>query len=115
MGQSLFYILIWCFHEKSPMANSEICPDCKECIYLGMGVQKNMLNHIRKTQCHEIQQKKSKEAKCQPQMMLMASFFRKKEPVRPTVVPPTLVHIAPPKPPPSYSALPTGHSSTLSI
>ncbi len=47
--------------------------------------------------------------------MLMALFFRKKEPVCPTVVPPTLVHIAPPKPPPSYSALHTRESSTLSI
>ena len=100
---------------RSPQWTILRCPECKEHIYLGMGGQKNMLNHIGKTRCCEIQQKKSKEAKCQPQAMLMASFFWKKEPVCPTVVPPTLVHIAPPKPPPSYSALHTRESSTLSI
>src|SRR5258708_34607526 len=108
MGQLLFYILIWCFHEKSPTDNSEICPECKEHIYLGMGGQKNMLNHIGKTQCCEIQQKKSKEAKCQPQAMLMASFFRKKEPVHPTVVPPPLFRIAPPNTPPYALGFTTG-------
>ena len=93
--------------DKYPANYFELCLECNESIYLGMGGPKNMLNHIGKAWCCQLQQKRSKEAGGQAQAMLMASFFWKKEPIHPTVVPPTLVQNISPMPSLSPLALHT--------
>ena len=79
-----------------------------------MGGPRNMLNHIGKAWCHQLQKEKNKQGKAQAQANIMASFFQKKDPVHCTVAPPTLVQNTPPKPLPSSFASPNGgHQTSL--
>ncbi|KAF8324979.1 uncharacterized protein EI90DRAFT_3019287 [Cantharellus anzutake] len=58
-----------------------------------------MLNHIGKARCHELQQKRSKDAGSRAQATLMALFFKKKESVHPCIFPPVLLRSATPHSP----------------
>ena len=69
-----------------------------------------MSNHIGKTWCHQVKEAKKKQDAFTAQTTLMASFFKKREPIHSTVTPPTPV--VPPTPRPEEHASKPSTSAT---